>query len=158
MPQQDLHGAQVGADLEQVRGERVTKEMRIDAEREARALDRRARPRMAPGRKIGTAEEQLEDHEELTGVWNDASAAMVEYLASKGQSAESALGFNRWLQVREAVLEEGECVAVLATVMLELDPEPSAAGEGYRDRPKRKVLVTPPGGVMLLSDAPAATT
>lgn len=100
----------------------------------------------------------VEDHAERSGTWNDASPAVFEYLASKGQSPVTSFGFNRALQFHEAVLEEGERVAVLATVKLELDPEPSTAGEGYRDRPMRKVLVTPPGGAMLLSDAPEATT
>ena len=39
MPQQNLQGAKVGAHLQQVRRERVTQEMGIDAEREARARD-----------------------------------------------------------------------------------------------------------------------
>jgi hypothetical protein len=99
----------------------------------------------------------VEDHEERTGAWKDASDAVTEYLRSKGQSPENMLGFNRALQFHEAVLEEGELVAVLATVALEIDPDPTSAGDGYRDRPKRKVLVTPPGGAMLLSDAPDAT-
>ena len=99
----------------------------------------------------------VQDHEERSGTWNDASPAVVDYLASKGQSPEGFLGFNRALQFHEAVLEEGERVTVLAAVKLELDPEPQSAGEGYRDRPMRKVLVTPPSGVMLLSDDPDST-
>jgi hypothetical protein len=79
-------------------------------------------------------------------------------MLSKGQSAQTSLGFNRALQFHEAVLEAGERVAVLATVRLELDPEPVTAGDGYRDQPRRKVLLAPPGGLMLLSDAPETTT
>lgn len=100
----------------------------------------------------------VDDHEQRSGTWNDASPAVANYLASKGQSPETSLGFNRGLSFYEAVLEEGERVAVLAAVTRELDPEPQSAGEGYRDRPMRLVLVAPPGGAMLLSDEPAATT
>jgi hypothetical protein len=100
----------------------------------------------------------VEDHQERTGLWRDASAEVGEYMLSKGQSAQTSLGFNRALQFHEAVLEAGERVAVLATVRLELDPEPVTAGDGYRDQPRRKVLLAPPGGLMLLSDAPETTT
>lgn len=100
----------------------------------------------------------VEDHNQRSGVWHDASDAVVAYLQSKGQSPKNWLGFNRALQFYEAVLEEDEPVAVLGVVVLEPDPEPTSAGEGYRDRPMRKVLVTPPGGAMFISDAPEALT
>ncbi len=99
----------------------------------------------------------VEDHDERSGTWNDASPEVLKYLASKGQSPENMLGFNRGLQFHEGVLEEGERVAVLAAVKVELDPAPTTAGDGYRDRAMRKVLVTPPSGAMLLSDEPGAT-
>lgn len=38
MPEEDRHGAQVGADLRQVGRERVTQGVGMDVEREARAL------------------------------------------------------------------------------------------------------------------------
>jgi hypothetical protein len=101
-----------------------------------------------------------DDHTERTGIWRDASESVNEYLLARGESAEGALGLRRVLQFNEAVLEEGERVAVWATVMLETDPATTGAGEGYRDRPKRKrkVLVAPADGPMLLSDAPKVTT
>ena len=99
-----------------------------------------------------------DDHTERTGFWSDASESVNEYLLARGESADDALGFKRVLQFNEAVLEEGERVAVWATVTLETDPAATGAGEGYRDRPKRKVLVEPADGAMLLSDAPKVTT
>lgn len=99
----------------------------------------------------------LEDHKQRAGMWNDASPELREYLASKGQSTESTFGFKRALSCYEGTLEEGERVAVLGEVRFEVDPAPLTAGESYRDRAMRKVLVTPPSGVMLLSDEPDAT-
>jgi hypothetical protein len=101
-----------------------------------------------------------DDHNERTGFWSDPSERVKEYLLARGESAEGALGLKRVLQFNEAVLEEGERVAVWATVMLETDPATTGAGEGYRDRPKRerKVLIGPADGAMLLSDAPKVTT
>lgn len=101
-----------------------------------------------------------DDHIERTGFWSDPSESVYEYLLARGESVEGASGFKRVLQFNEAVLEEGERVAVWATVMLEADPATTGAGEGYRDRPKRqrKVLVEPADGTMLLSDAPKVTT
>jgi hypothetical protein len=98
-----------------------------------------------------------DDHTERAGLWSDASDAVRELLLARGESLEDALGLKRVLQLHEAVMEEGERVAVRGLVTLETDPAPTTAGEGFRDRAKRKVLVPPADGAMLLSDTRRAT-
>jgi hypothetical protein len=74
-----------------------------------------------------------------SGTFNDATPQLEEFLARHGQRSEGWL-FNRTMRYREGVIEVGEEVAVVGFAELEIDPEPSTSGAGYRDAPMRPVV------------------
>lgn len=60
--------------------------------------------------------------------------------------------YERVLRCREHLIAPGDRVTVLGAVSWEQDPEPSSAGRGYRDAPKRVVLSALPEGSLMASD------
>jgi hypothetical protein len=55
----------------------------------------------------------VEDRKYESGVFEEPSAVMEDYLRKHGKTSEGAFGFNRTLKFREGVLEAGERVQVL---------------------------------------------
>ncbi|MBW2733749.1 MAG: hypothetical protein JRH20_15280 [Deltaproteobacteria bacterium] len=91
------------------------------------------------------------DAHRKSGFLNDAPRELERLLASHGLSSEGWV-FNKTLRYSEGVLEEGEAVAVLGRCHWELDPDPTASGVGYRDRPQRLVIRAPEPAEMLVTD------
>lgn len=93
----------------------------------------------------------VKDSERTSGVLNDASADLEAFLAKHGRKSQGWV-FNKTLRYREGVFEPGERVTVLGSVRMEHDPDPTHAGMGYRDSPKRAVIVAMPSGQLLATD------
>ncbi|MBK8254204.1 MAG: hypothetical protein IPK82_16245 [Polyangiaceae bacterium] len=93
----------------------------------------------------------VKDHEQTSGTLNDASPELEGFLAKHGHKSTGWI-FNKNLRYREGVFSPGERIAVLGFARREQDPDPMAAGSGYRDAPKRIVLEAPPNGELLASD------
>lgn len=125
--------------------------IREDAALEFELHDETGRARVRPG----TPRMALErDAGFRSGLLQDATPELEAFLARHGERSEGWL-LNRRLRYREGVLAQGEPVAAYGRACWEDDPSPTAAGGGYRDRPRRLALVPPPGGPMLLSDDPS---
>lgn len=97
------------------------------------------------------------DNERRSGFMNDASPELKAFLASHGQSSEGIL-FNKTLRYKEAVFEPNETVSALGVARWEHDPDPTEAGTGYRDMPKRLVIESRPEGPVLASDEPGTVS
>lgn len=95
----------------------------------------------------------VKDHERRSGTFNDATPDLEAFLARHGRSSTGWI-FNKTLRYKEGVFEPGETVTVLGEARWEQDPDPTSAGTGYRDVPKRLVLGARPDGPLLASDQP----
>ncbi|MFO0587692.1 MAG: hypothetical protein U0441_09135 [Polyangiaceae bacterium] len=93
----------------------------------------------------------VKDRELSSGFMNDASPVLEDYLRQHGQSSQGWV-FNKRLRYKEGVFEPGERVTVFGQCRWEQDPDPNAAGQGYRDTPKRLVVDMPDQGNLLASD------
>ena len=93
----------------------------------------------------------VKDRELKSGFLNDASPVLEDFLRQHGQSSQGWV-FNKNLRYKEGVFEPGERVTVLGQCRWEQDPDPSAAGQGYRDTPRRLVVDVPDQGQLLASD------
>jgi hypothetical protein len=79
-----------------------------------------------------------------------ATREVRAYLAAHGLKRKEAF-VNESMRCLETVLEEGRTVAVMGKVSFEVDP----GGEGYREMPRRRVVVTAPSAESILaSDDP----
>jgi len=54
----------------------------------------------------------VQDKEYSSGLGNDATAALENFLNSNGEKSENFLGFNKTIRYKEGILEAGEMVAV----------------------------------------------
>lgn len=54
----------------------------------------------------------VQDKEYSSGLGNDATATLENFLNSHGEKSENILGFNKSIRYKEGILEEGEMVAV----------------------------------------------
>jgi hypothetical protein len=95
----------------------------------------------------------VKDVERASGFLNDAAPDLEAYLARHGHQSQGLI-FNKALRFREGVFEPGELVAVIGAVQWERDPDPTEAGSGYRNSPKRLVVGRRPDGPLLASDEP----
>lgn len=94
------------------------------------------------------------DTELTSGFLNDASADLEAFLRRHGRESKGWV-FNKSLRYKEGVFEPGETVSVLGQAKWEHDPDPTEAGSGYRDVPKRLVMDGPDNGAYLFaSDEP----
>ncbi len=94
------------------------------------------------------------DTELTSGFLNDASADLEAFLRRHGRESKGWV-FNKSLRYKEGVFEPGETVSVLGQAKWEHDPDPTEAGSGYRDVPKRLVMDGPENGAFLFaSDEP----
>ncbi|MFO0552927.1 MAG: hypothetical protein U0271_31355 [Polyangiaceae bacterium] len=91
------------------------------------------------------------DHQQSSGMWNDATPELEAFLAKRGLSSQGLI-FNKRLRYREVVLEPGERVTALGKLGSEEEPQPDEAGQGYRDSPKRRVIGPPDDARLILSD------
>lgn len=85
----------------------------------------------------------------------EAKARAEAFLAKHGQSTRWWI-LERALRYQEGILAPGKMVEVTGVVSFEDDPDPSEAGHGYRDRPKRPVIGPPPEGRVRVRPAPWA--
>jgi hypothetical protein len=106
----------------------------------------------AGGMKVVT----VKDHERQSGTFNDATADLEAFLARHGKWSKG-LVFNKNLRYREGVFEPGDRITVLGLARWEQDPDPTSAGTGYRDVPKRLVVSPRKDGPVLASDEPELT-
>jgi hypothetical protein len=95
----------------------------------------------------------VRDHKRESGTLNEAPPDLEAYLARHGRKSKGWI-FNRNIRYREGVLAPGEEVVVLGEAAWEQDPDPTEAGTGYRNSPKRLVLRSRPDGLLLASDEP----
>lgn len=96
------------------------------------------------------------DSHSTSGVLDDPTDAQRAFLARHGQSA-TGLIFNRRLRYREAVIEDGEIVAVLGAGTREPDPD-AAPTDGYRGAaPTRLRLTSSRKYPLVISDDPRTT-
>ncbi len=58
----------------------------------------------------------IEDRNYTSGLWEDATEQMNNYLANHDSQSTSWLGFNKKMRFKEGILEEGENVAVAGKV------------------------------------------
>jgi len=65
--------------------------------------------------------------------------------------------FTKTLRFDEGVLEAGELVSVSGVGRWEIDPNPRAAGAGYREAPKLLVFIGSAEAPLLVSDDPDTT-
>lgn len=55
----------------------------------------------------------IQDKEYSSGLGNNATERLENYLQANGTESENWLGFNKKLRYKEGVLEQGECMAVV---------------------------------------------
>lgn len=89
-----------------------------------------------------------------SGTFTEPTPELERFLQRHGQRGQGWV-FNRTLRYREGAIEPGEMVAVVGHAELELDPEPSTSGAGYRDAPMRPVIRGSATEGLLVSDDPA---
>ena len=98
----------------------------------------------------------VQDGRFSSGFLNDAMPHLDAFLAQRGYSSEGLL-FNKTMEYREGIVEQGELVAVMGLGHHEHDASQQAQpGPGYRGmiEPKRVVITPPHDGPMILSDEP----
>jgi DNA-binding transcriptional regulator YdaS (Cro superfamily) len=98
----------------------------------------------------------VKDHRRESGTFNDAAPDLEAFLARHGKSSTGWI-FNKNLRYKEGIFSPGETITVLGQARWEQDPDPTSAGTGYRDVPKRLVLGVRPDGPLLASDEPDLT-
>lgn len=81
----------------------------------------------------------VEDEKFSSGIFNDATDRLEEYLNSHGQKSEGFLGLNKDMRYYEGVLEENETVAVLGQGYWR-----NAETVGLPRRYGRVLVITPP--------------
>jgi hypothetical protein len=91
------------------------------------------------------------------GPFDDMIPELKAFLERHGREIPRP-GRPKRLKAEERIVGVDEAVTVLGLVRREPDPDPTSAGIGYRDGPKRAVLEAPPGGRVLVSDEPAASS
>jgi len=114
--------------------------------------------------ETGTARIQLsdyklaidQDHHQTSGTFDDPPSHVIDFLQARGQTHTGLFGMNLSMTYNEGVLEQGEIVTVLGRVRFE-HIDDSAQAAGYRDRPRRAVLISPDDSPMLISDEPSVT-
>jgi hypothetical protein len=96
------------------------------------------------------------DGRSTSGTFDDPTDAEREFLARHGERGQGWI-FNRSLRYREAVIEDGETVAVLGAGTREPDPDapPTAAYRG--DAPTRLRLTSSRKYPLVISDDPSVT-
>ena len=94
----------------------------------------------------------VQDARYKSGLFAEATPEHRRYLERWGEKTKGIL-FNRTLTFREGVFEPGEQVVVCGLGRREPDPDASAAGDGYRERPTR-LVVEPLDGKLYVSDEP----
>jgi hypothetical protein len=98
----------------------------------------------------------VKDHERESGTFNDATQHLEAFLAKYGRSSKGWI-FNKNIRYKEGIFAPGELITVLGAARWEQDPDPTEAGTGYRDVPKRLVLGALREGPLLASDEPELT-
>lgn len=83
-------------------------------------------------------------------------AAFMPFLNRHGLLRNARVSRHH-LRFREGAFTPGERVAVIGVVRWERDPNPTTAGSGYRDAPRRLVVQSRPNGPLLATDKPEAT-
>lgn len=99
----------------------------------------------------GAAVALVKDAHFRSGLFQDATPVLDEFLARHGRSSQGWL-FNKSLRYREGVIEPGELVAVCGHGRREPDPDPRAAAAGYRETPTRLHLSAAPNLPLYVSD------
>jgi hypothetical protein len=104
------------------------------------------------------------DSQSSSGTLDDPTQVELAFLQRHGKDPTSFFGFNRALRYAEAVIMEGELVAIFGSGVREPDPDapPSNAFPGpsdaYRgDQPTRLRLTSSAKHPLLISDAPETT-
>ncbi|HEX5062077.1 MAG TPA: GIDE domain-containing protein [Kofleriaceae bacterium] len=96
------------------------------------------------------------DGKSQSGTFDDPTEAEKAFLARHGEKGEGWV-FNRSLRYREAVIEDGETIAVLGAGTREPDPD-APPTEAYRgDVPTRLRLTSSRKYPLVISDDPSAT-
>lgn len=96
------------------------------------------------------------DGRSQSGTFDDPTEAERAFLARHGERGEGWI-FNRRLRYREAVIEEGETIAVLGAGTREPDPD-APPTEAYRgDAPTRLRLTSSPRYPLVISDDASLT-
>lgn len=98
----------------------------------------------------------VEDGTGSAGTFQDASPELARFCAERGIETTGWFGMNKSIRYREAVLEEGETVAVMGVARWESDPSVNPEG-GYRSVGKRLVLDAPDDDALVISDMPDTT-
>jgi hypothetical protein len=94
------------------------------------------------------------DGKSRSGTFDDPTDDEKAFLARHGQQGQGWI-FNRPLRYREAVIEDGETIAVLGAGTREPDPDAAPAG-GYRDEaPTRLRLTSSTKYPLIISDEPS---
>lgn len=96
------------------------------------------------------------DYDLDTGAFSEPPQHVVEYLESHDESHKGMLGLTRRFSFLEGALQHGEIVSVTGRVRFEDADEPGASA-GYRDKPRRAVIVAPAESPMIISDDPRVT-
>lgn len=97
------------------------------------------------------------DDKSQSGTFDDPTPAEKAFLERHGQKGQGWL-FNRKLRYREAVIAEGETIAVLGAGTREPDPD-APPTEAYRgDAPTRLRLTSSRKHPLVISDDPSTTT
>ncbi|WP_437526198.1 hypothetical protein WME79_40520 [Sorangium sp. So ce726] len=91
------------------------------------------------------------DREQGSSWFRDGDEELEAFLRERGDPSKE-WRYERVLRCREHLIAPGDRVTVLGAVSWEQDPEPSSAGRGYRDAPKRVVLSALPEGSLMASD------
>jgi hypothetical protein len=96
------------------------------------------------------------DDKSQSGTFDDPTPAETAFLQRHGQKGQGWV-FNRGLRYREAVIEEGEMIAVLGAGTREPDPD-APPTEAYRgDAPTRLRLTSSRKHPLVISDDVALT-
>jgi hypothetical protein len=96
------------------------------------------------------------DGRSQSGTFDDPTEAERAFLARHGEKGQGWI-FNRRLRYREAVIAEGETIAVLGAGTREPDPD-APPSEAYRgDAPTRLRLTSSPRYPLVISDDASLT-
>lgn len=96
------------------------------------------------------------DGKSYSGTFDDPSEAERAFLARHDQKGERWV-FNRRLRYHEAVIEEGETIAVLGAGTREPDPDAPPAAAYRGEVPTRLRLTSSPKYPLVISDDPSTT-
>jgi len=96
----------------------------------------------------------VQDRHLRSGIVEEPTQRMQDFLFHRNWETHG-LFLRRELRYQEAVLEEGEDVAVCGVAHWEPDPDPAASGTTYRDKPMRLRIEGPGTNLVILSDDPS---